>query len=288
MYKIGVDYSLPTDLGQAVVAKFETSFLNQNYPFHPKNYKEAKLDFTLQNEYNLGRNAIYETDDDTDFIGTVHTIQAPIIKNHRYRLQYNFIEEETTIIDGGVYQTPANQFTETLDGGAGYVTASDTLDLLYYYAVGSVLVNGVYAEIFPINYNTVEFLVPNNGGGNEVIVIGSFTGYEDGAALYDASYSDTLTFRTWVISEDSTLNFDNYEGYDTQLADINVDLAMKDRLGDWVFGTSDFGNKVTAVKTIKLSGKCYNAKLYMEDYTRSKWTLESLGLTYKMKRARSR
>jgi hypothetical protein len=288
MYKVGVDYSLPTDLGEAVVAKFETSFLNQNYPFHPKNYKEAKLDFTLQNEYNLGRNALYEMESNEDIIGTVHTIQATIIKNHRYRLQYNFVEEETTIIDGGVYQTPANQFTETLDGGANYITASELLDLLYYYAVGSVLINGVYAELFPINYNTVEFLVPNNGGGNELTVIGSFTGYEDGASLFDASYSDTLIFKTWVISEDQALNIDNYEGYNEALADVDIDLAMKDRMGDWVFGTSDFGKKVTAVKTIKLSGKGYNAKLYMEDYTRSKWTLESLGLTYKMKRARSR
>ena len=106
--------------------------------------------------------------------------------------------------------------------------------------------------------------------------------------LRDVTYDDALTFDTYIISEDQTLNFNNYSGYDQASVDIGVDLTAKERLGDWTFGTSDFGKKVTAVKTIKLSGKGYNAKLYLEDTSKSKWTLESMGITYKMKRARSR
>jgi hypothetical protein len=39
IFDIEVDYSLPTDLTKNITSKMKTSFLNQNYPFHPKNYK---------------------------------------------------------------------------------------------------------------------------------------------------------------------------------------------------------------------------------------------------------
>ncbi len=289
IYKIGVDYSLPTDLGQAVVAKFETSFLNQNYPFHPKNYKETKMDFTLQNEYNLGRLPIYEMETNEDISGNIHTIQNGLIKNHRYRLEYDFTEQETTIIDGGEYL--GSTFDDILDGGffTGSVFDPTPLDLLFYYAVSSVALNGLFLELFPVDYETVEFLLPNNIGTNEdLIIFGDFSGYTGGAYLRDVTYDDILAFNAWVLSEEQTLNIDNFEGYDPSLAQVGLDLTLKDRFGDWVFGSSDFGNKVTAVKTIKLSGRGYNSKIYIEDFSKSKWTLESLGITYKMKRARSR
>jgi hypothetical protein len=37
-----------------------------------------------------------------------------------------------------------------------------------------------------------------------------------------------------------------------------------------------------------LSGRGYNSKISIIEDSKSKWTLESLGITYKMKKARSR
>ena len=126
--------------------------------------------------------------------------------------------------------------------------------------------------------NSVDFFVSGNVALNLL----------ESVTIRDVTYDDELTFNTYIISEDQTLNFDNYSGYTQATVDVGVDLTEKERLGDWVFGTSDFGKKVTAVKTIKLSGKGYNSKLYLEDTSSSKWTLESLGITYKMRRARSK
>jgi hypothetical protein len=286
-YKIGVDDALPTDLGRPILAKFETSFLNQNYPFHPKNYKEAKLDFTLQNEYNLGREAVYEMETDEDISGNIHTIPNTLLKNHRYRLEYDFIATPQIIIDGGTYTNVV--FEDALDGGNNYESATEFLDLFYYTAVASVSLNGILPQLFNIDFETLEFLLPNNiESATEIVVVGDFSGYTGGAYLRDVTYDDSLNFNTWVLSEEQTLNIDNYEGYAPSLQNVNLDLTLKDRFGDWVFGQSDFGNKVTAIKTIKLSGRGYNSKIYLEDLSKSKWTMESLGITYKMKRARSR
>ena len=53
------DYGIPTDLDEIPRTLFETSYLNQGYPFHYKKYLEQKLDFTIQNEYNLSTNLLY-------------------------------------------------------------------------------------------------------------------------------------------------------------------------------------------------------------------------------------
>ena len=53
--KIKIDESIPTDLLEAPKTMFETAYMNQGYPFHPKKYMEQRFDFTLQNEYNFAR-----------------------------------------------------------------------------------------------------------------------------------------------------------------------------------------------------------------------------------------
>jgi hypothetical protein len=285
IYKIAVDYDLPTDLYQPIKAKFETSFLNQNYPFHPKNYKEAKLDFTLQNEYNKGRLAIF----DSTSSGASVTYAAQSIsftlgegikleKNHRYRVDF-FLNAETNSETGVTTYSPVNVTNIQIEGQTSYVHSFSNLD-----SNGNKII-------------ATEFMLTNDEiatSGNIDLVFthdsASTANPSEGSyvTLRDVTYDDALTFDTYIISEDQTLNFNNYSGYDQASVDIGVDLTAKERLGDWTFGTSDFGKKVTAVKTIKLSGKGYNAKLYLEDTSKSKWTLESMGITYKMKRARSR
>ena len=70
--------------------------------------------------------------------------------------------------------------------------------------------------------------------------------------------------------------------------EANLVFDLGTNLGTWVFGISEFGDILTAVKTLKLSGKGYNFRFKIEDQTASKWTLESVGITFKMKKARSR
>jgi hypothetical protein len=291
IYKVGVDYSLPTDLGADIVALFETAFLNQNYPFHPKNYKETKMDFTVQNEYNLGRDPIYtmETNEDIDptpfgldIAQNLHEIIAPnLTKNHRYQLKY-----EPYIVDGGDFDTTP---TRDVEAGTFNTNPSRTLDAMETYTLetGAISLHSTLIPFTETSENTYEFLLANNVPiGEDLTIIREFIGYSGGAALTDITYDHVLDFRTWIISEDNTLNLDNMEGYDQSKAEIPIQLGAK--FGDWVFGLSDLGNKVTAIKTIKLAGRGYNVKVYFEDYSKSKWTLESLGITYKMKRPRSR
>ena len=275
IYKVGVDYEIPTDLFQPISAKFETAFLNQNYPFHPKNYKEAKLDFTLQNEYNLGRDAIYDSTRDSDFTTSggggssafLVTLPVAFSRHHRYRVEFT--------PESGSTVTHIPLTSVSIEGQSSYSSdltaigdASNTL-IWEFNITGDYNQNAVATDF-------VATLSTTDANAIESIVI------------RDVTYDTNLAFSTYVISEDKTLNFNNYSGYDQATVDVDLDLTLTGQLGDWVFGTSDFGKKVTAVKTIKLAGKGYNAKVYVEDTSRSKWTLESMGLTYKMKRARSR
>lgn len=93
--KIRIDYSLPTDLGETPRALVETSYLDQQMSLYPKKYMEAKLDFTIQNEYNKGRTPIYRfTDKDTsetalnEHIITLSDLELE--KNHTYRFDSTY------------------------------------------------------------------------------------------------------------------------------------------------------------------------------------------------------
>jgi hypothetical protein len=310
IYRIAIDKKLPTDLYKPIVAKFETSFLNQNYPFHPKNYKEAKLDFTLQNQFNQSRDSVYTMADADDITGnSTHFIDnVSVVANHFYKVQYDFTPQYT-VVDGGSYN-PHDSDVTVIDGGSFETNSYDIVGNILFGTIDGVTYDETFSHLDITGaafrkYDDPDVVIPVNAqeiGDDYVIfqlpygviadnqfditITGNFENYSAGASMFDVTYDDSLTFKTWVISEDRTLNLDNIDSYEQAKADI--DFSLGTRLGTWVFGTSDFGNKITAVKTIKLSGKGYNAKLYFEDFTKSKWTLESMGLTYKMKRARSR
>jgi len=262
VYKVGVDYSLPTDLTGLITTKVETSFLNQNYPFHPKNYKEAKLDFTLQNEYNVSKETLYNEEDITITGGLHYLNNVSLVKNHRYYI-YFYDMPETTGATITIYPTLQSE-----DGGYQpfYSTSVTPTDNYLEFIVPNSIADGIYDV-------KVQF--------TEGITVGPLD-----LDLRDATYDNVLTFLTWIISEENTLNQDPIQDYDQAKAEI--DFSLQDKFGDWEFGETNFGKTTTAVKTIKLSGRGYNVKLYMEDFSKSKWTLESLGITYKMKRARSR
>lgn len=93
--RLRVDYSLPTDLNETPRALMETSYLDQQMSLYPKKYMEAKLDFTIQNEYNVGKipiarfNAVESTKNqlDEDVI-TLNDLKLE--KNHTYRFDSTY------------------------------------------------------------------------------------------------------------------------------------------------------------------------------------------------------
>ena len=100
----------------------------------------------------------------------------------------------------------------------------------------------------------------------------------------DLTYDDAVNFQTLIKTEEELLNIDpeNY-GDEYHL----IPIALGTNFGQWTFGEDTFGNKVTIVKTEKLSGKGYNIKTVFVDFTKAKWTLETMGIAYKMRDTRS-
>jgi len=91
--KLKVDESIPSDLLEAPKTMFETAYMNQGYPFHPKKYMENRYDFTLQNEYNFARNGeIYREEGlNTQLVEGVQVLDVQnipgLLPNHSYTVE---------------------------------------------------------------------------------------------------------------------------------------------------------------------------------------------------------
>lgn len=257
IFDIEVDYSLPTDLTKNIESKFTTSYLNQNYPFHLKNYKEAKFDFSIQNEYNTSM------------------ANLPIAN---YAETINYVQFTVNLIDRHFYSITFEP-NEIGARPAAYTVEIDAVPV----ASGNITESAG-------NLSTIRFM--SNKTGNvtvKITVTGKIVTANLSAAdilLYDSTYDHTVTFNTLVLSEEGTLNVDPIDSYTTAEVEVPIDLGT--RTGNWTFGESNFGNVIVAIKTVKLAGRGYNIKTSVIEDSKSKWTLESLGITYKMKKARSR
>jgi hypothetical protein len=258
IFDIEVDYSLPTDLTKNIVSKFTTSYLNQNYPFHLKNYKEAKFDFAIQNEYNTSNTSL------------------PVSS---YAETNNYVQFNVGLVDRHFYSITFETDEINSPYPAAYLVEIDAVQV----ASGNITLTGS-------NLSTIRFM--SNKTGNVTVKI-TVTGKVnttnmsvDSIKLYDSTYDHTVTFNTVLLSEEGTLNIDPIDSYNE--ADVEVPIDLGTRTGNWTFGTSDFGNVIVAIKTVKLAGKGYNIKVGLVEDSKSKWTLESIGITYKMKKARSR
>jgi hypothetical protein len=258
IFDVEVDYSLPTDLTKDITSKMTTSYLNQNYPFHPKNYKEAKFDFAIQNEYNTS------------------LAELPIAS---YAETSNYVQFTVNLTDRHFYSITFLTTEINSPYPAAYTVEIDAVSV----GSGNITQTGD-------NLSTIRFM--SNKGGNvtvKITVTGKVNTTNMSAAsikLYDSTYDQTVTFNTLVLSEEGTLNVDPIASYVD--ADVEVPINLGTQLGNWTFGTSNFGNVIVAIKTVKLSGRGYNSKISIIEDSKSKWTLESLGITYKMKKARSR
>lgn len=131
-----------------------------------------------------------------------------------------------------------------------------------------------------------EFTLPNvNFARVEVELV-----YDDDVAnnnivVRDLTYEDKVILQTLVKTDEQILNL-NPEDYGNTYQQIDIDLGTS--FGGWTFGKDAFGTKINLIKTIPLSGKGQHVKLLMIDFTKSKWTLETMGIAYKMRKAKGR
>ena len=266
IFDVELDYSLPSDLGQFFESRVTTSFLNQNQPFHPKNYKEAKMDFTLQNEYNIGKEPILGIAGTYGEGGTSPTqyilFDANLTKRHFYQITLDKVNVPTSY--------GYTVYINNVERKTGTFTNTDPVSQSWL---------PIEFQILDGDTMPCEIKIVSQG-----LVLASID--SSVAVLKDSTYDNSITFTNVILSEEGTLNVDPIESYSQSAVERVISLGT--RLGNWTFGTSDFGNIITAVETIKLSGKGYNCKISITETGKSKWTLESLGITYKMKKARSR
>lgn len=259
VYEITVDKTLPSDFSKNFKSTFETANLNQGYPFHQKKYLETRLDFTLQNEYNLGKQPMDKFNEVRQ--AAYHQFRAIILPHHEYELGY----EESVIsnVTAVQFSLDGTNFTPVVSYS---LTTNDTI----------------------LSFLLPEFVVPTDG----LVYVKVTATYPAEnlsytSTLRDKTYSSQISFNTFSISEKGTLNLDNLASYDDEEAVIDINLGtVFGPTETWVFDESAFDNRITAVKTVKLSGRGFNYKLYFTDRSKAKWTLETLGITFKLKRAR--
>lgn len=98
--KLMIDESMPTDLGEAPKTMFETAYMNQGYPFHPKKYLENRFDFTIQNEYNYAREGQVYREDGINFQQFNYTLSdiETLKPNHKYRVDLLDTNDTPTLI----------------------------------------------------------------------------------------------------------------------------------------------------------------------------------------------
>lgn len=284
VFDMETDKELASDLGFEVAPRttFTTSYLNQNYPFHLKKFKEAKFDFTLQNEYLLEDKRVPKADeifrdDDPEYF---HQFKANLQRGHTYAISYAKGLTFDKITENSPYTT--DTYVEIIDGD------SATLELVP--REGST---GSRFLEFRVFNGDIRFTVPNDLPDGEYIIELVFipvdptlNTVEDFAPqelpFLDITYDKNITFNIDIENEKESLLNDSYSSYAKP-----VDRSVED-VSNFDLVSGKFGEVTTLVKTVKLSGKGYNIKVSFDDRSKTKWVMETLGLTYKMRKARSR
>jgi len=271
LYEGIVDKALPTDFGKDIKSKFLTANLDQDQPFHTKRYRELKLAFAVQNQFlpPLEPLTIVENEENTDEF----TVQFNVIKNHIYRVELP-------------YKVPTEQPAD-----------EDVVDL--------------FEEALEVTSATVPFETDND---SIIVKPGLFEGQviitiKDNENVLDfKSEEDLQENETNFVVTDDTYDF-RVKGFVTVESDgeiinrVRIDQTIRDplesdeepieqslgtRFTDFELSDTPFGDVKRNVQTFRLSGSGYQIAFALDDESRSKWTLESLGVQFRMRKTRSR
>ena len=258
IYEGVIEDKLVSDFGVPIKTSFLTSKMHQEYPFHWKRYKEYKLDFSVQNEYIPDLDSVEILSTDTD---VPYTITANFEPNHQYALSLNITPTYDENEEEYIY--PVIQDL-TVQGAIN----PTSVDSVIYFTIGNVVPEEV----------TVNF----SGATIEMF---------DGIVLTDETYDKNLAFNINIVSDNNSLirgvDVSN-SYYDNELALISDELGVMANTFENIFENSQFGKAYKFLHTSKLYGSGYDIEMYYEDSSKVKWTLETIGVTYKMRRTRSR
>lgn len=281
MYEAYVDKQLPTDFGLNVPSEFLTADLDQLMPFHEKRFKELKFDFVIQNEYLPELSAKPTENVITDYeSGTYSYIfEADLEKNHSYKIAFPF----------GFYEgTQPDEFD--------FYQINRNISNLQVY------LNDEPVEFVGIDTGDIYFTLGNESASienNDTIKI-QFDSQEDfsifwvdvESALVDFTYD--LNIDSFVIakSDGVFMNREAMENYVPGVENlydlVKLEKSLGTRFSNFTFDETPFGDVAKSIKTVRLAGSGYGITVYMKDESRSKWTLETIGVAYRIRKPRSR
>ena len=283
VYEAYVDKSLATDFGLNVPSEFLTADLDQIMPFHEKRFKEVKLDFVIQNEY-LPDLTAKPTEGSTavkvDLNTYQHSFTADLKANHSYKVAYPF----------GFYIGQAPE-----DGdyyGVNYEISNLTVTVK-----GKELSN-VGIENGDIYFTLEEVETSISNQDPIVIEFDSNEDFEtewvaDEGLLVDFTYDSNINYYVVANSDGTFLNREaldyNYSQPPENLYDlVKFTASTGTRFSNFTFNETPFGEVAKSIQTIRMAGSGYGITVFLKDNSRSKWTLETLGIAYRIRKPRSR
>lgn len=114
----------------------------------------------------------------------------------------------------------------------------------------------------------------------------------DNSVLTDETYDKNLKFKVNARSNNNSLIRDVHVANNFYENELNLESNEQGVLGnvfnDLPLEDTVLGRPATFVHTNKLYGSGYDLEMYYKDDAKVKWTLETIGVAYKMRRTRSR
>jgi hypothetical protein len=262
VYEGIIDKSLPTDFGKNIKSKFLTANLDQDQPFHTKRYRELKFGFALQNQFlpPLEPLPIVENEENTDEF----TVQFDVKKNHIYRLELP-IKPVVQQLDIDLFDADL----EVISNNVPYDIENNAIILQPGLFDGTVIIT-----VEDLN-NVLDFRPPQELVENETNFV-----------VTDVTYDFNIQGFVTADSDGNIINRAAFSTYENQKEAFDQSLGT--RFSEFELGETPFGDIKRNVQTVRLSGSGYQLALALEDESRSKWTLESLGIQFRMRKTRSR
>ena len=110
--------------------------------------------------------------------------------------------------------------------------------------------------------------------------------------LSDETYDKNLKFKVNARSDNNSLIRNVHVANNFYENELNLESNEQGVLGnvfnDLPLEDTVLGRPATFVHTNKLYGSGYDLEMYYKDDAKVKWTLETIGVAYKMRRTRSR
>lgn len=259
IYEGVVDKSLPTDFGENIVSRFVTADLDQGQPFHTKRYRELKFSFALQNQFLPPLEPIENI---SSLNGDELSFNFKPTKNHKYQIEFDFEVEGYSEEETEHSISEISICRETCSGEC-------ECDLNYEFKDNTLFIDNDLSE------SKIEVTVTFDTSLESSDVI-----------ITDVTYDFNIKGFVVADSDGNTINRIRFEEYET--APEQWSNSLGSRFGSFELGETPLGDVKRNIQTVRLSGTGYQIALAVQDESRAKWTLETVGIAYRMRKTRSR